>query len=62
MLCRNRASALTERAGAVHLAAHQTLKTTPAVAAGVADHVWTMAELVGLLERVEARPTGTDSN
>jgi len=41
---------------------HQTLKTTPAVAAGVADHVWTMAELVGLLERVEARPTGTDSN
>lgn len=29
---------------------HQTLKTTPAVAAGVADHVWSLEELVGLLE------------
>lgn len=29
---------------------HQTLKTTPAVAAGVADHVWAIDELVGLLE------------
>jgi len=29
---------------------HQTLKTTPAIAAGVADHVWTLEELVGLLE------------
>lgn len=28
---------------------HQTLKTTPAVAAGVADHVWTVEELIGLL-------------
>jgi len=28
---------------------HQTLKTTPAVAAGVADHVWTVEEIVGLL-------------
>lgn len=28
---------------------HQTLKTTPAVAAGVTDHVWSIAELVGLL-------------
>jgi len=41
---------------------HQTLKTTPAVAAGVADHVWTLAELVGLLDRQEERATGTDSN
>jgi hypothetical protein len=32
---------------------HQTLKTTPAVAAGVADHVWTLPELIGLLEAVE---------
>ena len=30
---------------------HQTLKTTPAVKAGVADHVWTIEELVGLLDR-----------
>ena len=28
---------------------HQTLKTTPAAAAGVADHVWTVEEIVGLL-------------
>jgi len=29
---------------------HQTLKTTPAVAAGVADHVWSIEEIVGLLD------------
>ncbi len=29
---------------------HQTLGTTPAVAAGVADHVWTIQEIVGLLD------------
>jgi IS1 family transposase len=28
---------------------HQTLGTTPAVAAGVADHIWTIEEIVGLL-------------
>jgi hypothetical protein len=33
---------------------HQTLKTTPAVAAGIADHVWTLDELVDLLEEAEA--------
>src|SRR5207237_662113 len=36
---------------------HQTLKTTPAVVAGVADHVWTLTELVGLLDWAEARAT-----
>jgi len=41
---------------------HQTLKTTPAVAAGVTDHVWTIEELVGLLDSAEAQATGTDSN
>ena len=35
---------------------HQTLGTTPAVAAGVTDHVWTLAELIGLLEAAEATP------
>jgi hypothetical protein len=35
---------------------HQTLGTTPAVAAGVADHVWKVAELVELLEAAEATP------
>ena len=29
---------------------HQTLRITPAMAAGVADHVWEIAEIVGLLE------------
>lgn len=29
---------------------HQTLGTTPAVAAGVADHEWTIKEIVGLLD------------
>jgi hypothetical protein len=37
---------------------HQTLKTTPAVAAGVADHEWKLAEIVALLDEIE-RP---DSN
>jgi IS1 family transposase len=41
---------------------HQTLKTTPAVAAGIADHVWTLEEIVGLLERVERRVAVGDSN
>jgi len=35
---------------------HQTLGTTPAVAAGVADHVWSVDELIGLLEAAEATP------
>jgi IS1 family transposase len=29
---------------------HQTLRVTPAMQAGIADHVWTLEELVGLLE------------
>jgi hypothetical protein len=29
---------------------HQTLRVTPAVEAGIADHVWTLVELLGLLE------------
>ena len=29
---------------------HQTLRVTPAMAAGVADHVWTMAEIVALAD------------
>lgn len=32
---------------------HQTIKTSPAVAAGVADHIWSIAEIVGLLDRLE---------
>lgn len=32
---------------------HSTLKTTPAVAAGLADHPWKLQDLIGLLEAVE---------
>jgi IS1 family transposase len=32
---------------------HQTLKTTPAVAAGVTDRVWVMTDFVRMLEREE---------
>jgi hypothetical protein len=28
---------------------HQTLRVTPAMEAGIADHVWTVEEIVGLL-------------
>ena len=28
---------------------HQTLRVTPAMEAGIADHVWSIEELVGLL-------------
>ena len=35
---------------------HQTLGTPPAVAAGVADHVWKIGEIVALLEAAEATP------
>lgn len=36
---------------------HKTLGTTPAVAAGVADHIWTVHEIIDLLEAAEATPT-----
>jgi hypothetical protein len=36
---------------------HQTLgKRTPAMAAGLADHSWTLEELVGLLEVTRCTP------
>ena len=34
---------------------HQTLRVTPAMEAGVSDHVWTIEEMVQLLEAEEAR-------
>jgi IS1 family transposase len=36
---------------------HQTLKATPAMATGIADHVWTIEELIALLEAVEPKST-----
>jgi hypothetical protein len=32
---------------------HKTLRITPAMAAGLSDHVWSLEELVGLLEQKE---------
>jgi hypothetical protein len=32
---------------------HMTLGTTPAVKAGLTDHIWTVAEIVNLLEQRE---------
>ena len=32
---------------------HQTLRVTPAMAAGVTDHLWDAGDLVGLLEAEE---------
>ena len=29
---------------------HKTLRITPAMAAGLADHVWSMEEVIGLLD------------
>ena len=29
---------------------HQTIKTTPAVASGLTDHIWDIEEIVGLLD------------
>ena len=28
---------------------HQTLRVTPAMEAGLADHIWTLEEIVGLI-------------
>lgn len=41
---------------------HQTLRVTPAMEAGLTDHVWTLAELVGLMEAEEMAVVGTDEN
>jgi hypothetical protein len=34
---------------------HQTLRVTPAMESGIADHVWSIAELVELLEQEKMR-------
>jgi len=35
---------------------HKTLKTSPAMAAGVADHLWEMSDLVAVVEAAERKP------
>jgi len=34
---------------------HQTLRITPAMQAGIADHVWTLEEIMGVLEAHEEK-------
>jgi hypothetical protein len=34
---------------------HRTLRVTPAMEAGLTDHVWTLEELVGVMESTEAK-------
>jgi hypothetical protein len=34
---------------------HKTLRVTPAMEAGIAAHVWTMEELVSLIDRKTAK-------
>jgi IS1 family transposase len=42
---------------------HQTLRVTPAMEAGVSDHVWSIEEIVGLLDWAAAQPARAgDSN
>ncbi len=36
---------------------HQTLKTTPAIKAGIASHVWSVDEMVELLSKIEPKST-----
>ena len=41
----------------------QTLRVTPAMEAGVSDHVWSIEEIVGLLDWAAAQPARAgDSN
>ena len=35
---------------------HQTLKVTPAMAAGVTDRLWEMSDVVEMIEAFENRP------
>lgn len=37
---------------------HKTLRVTPAMEAGIADHVWTLVEIAGLVKEPEAKKRG----
>ncbi len=36
---------------------HKTLRVTPAMAAGVSDRLWDIADIVKMVEEAEAKPT-----
>ena len=38
---------------------HQTLRVTPAMAAGLTDHVWELSDLIALMPKPVARPWGS---
>jgi hypothetical protein len=35
---------------------HKTLRVTPAMAAGLTDHLWTMEEIIGLMDEAAPKP------
>jgi hypothetical protein len=37
---------------------HQTLRVTPAMEAGVSDHVWSYEEIIGIMPKPVFRPRG----
>ena len=37
---------------------HQTLRVTPAMEAGLSDHVWSLEELVNLMPTAESKKRG----
>jgi len=47
------ASSFSGSAASRFVRVHSTLKTTPAVAAGLADHPWKLQDLIGILEQIE---------
>ncbi len=36
--------------------AHKSLRVSPAMAAGISDHLWSLEDLPGLVEAADARP------
>jgi len=40
---------------------HQSLRVTPAMEAGIADHVWSVEDLIALLPKPIVRPTQIDN-
>jgi hypothetical protein len=37
---------------------HKTLRATPAMAAGISDHVWSLEEVAALVPEPKAKPRG----
>ena len=41
---------------------HQTLKVTPAMEAGVTDHLWTVEDVIAMVDEWEAAQKAENSN